>query len=379
MKALITLLSAALLASALFSLGCEKQQTYEKPLKPVRVLTLQKRSVTSGVRYSANIEPYSQINLAFQVSGYIKSILQKKGSDGRMRDLQQGDVVAKDTLLAVVEPKEYKEKVNQAKAQLASTQAQLKKARLDFTRAKNLWATQSITKPDYDSANEELGVAQAQVKGAQAQLKEAKIELEHCYLKAPAQGVILSRNIEVGNLVGAGTLGFVISDVSSVKAVFGVPGVMLGTLKLGAPLAIVTESIPNTKFTGKITAVSPAANTQVRVFEVELTIPNPKNLLKPGMIASLEMAGGAAAVASAPAVIMVPIEAVVRSKNNPKGYALYVVQTKGQTTVAKIRDVSLGEVSGNMIAVTGGVEPGDRIIVTGASMVEDNEKVRIIP
>lgn len=379
MKAVVTTLSLALAMGALFLSGCENQQAYEKPLKPVRVLTLQKRSATSGVRYSANIEPYSQINLAFQVSGYIKSILQKKGADGRMRDLQQGDVVAEDTVLAVVEPKQYKQKVNQAQAQLASAQAQLKKARQDFTRAKNLWATQSITKPDYDSANEELGVAQAQVKGAQAQLKEAKIELEHCYLKAPARGVILSRNIEVGNLVGAGTLGFVISDVSSVKAVFGVPGVMLGTLKLGAPLAIVTESIPSTKFKGKITAVSPAANTQVRVFEVELTIPNPKNQLKPGMIASLEMASQAAQTASAPAVMMVPIEAVVRSKNNPKGYALYVVQSKGQTTVAKIRDVSLGEVSGNMIAVTGGVEPGDRIIVTGASMVEDNEKVRIIP
>jgi RND family efflux transporter MFP subunit len=375
MKAIITTLTAALLIGALFLTGCENQQAYEKPLKPVRVLKVEKQSMTGGLRYSANIAPYNQINLAFQVGGYIKSILQRKGADGRMRNLQQGDFVKEDIVLAVVDPSDYKQKVNQATAQLASAMASLKKAKQDYGRAKNLWASQSITKPDYDSANEQLGVAQAQVKGARAQLKEAKIGLDHCYLKAPAGGVILTRNIEVGDLVGAGTLGFVISDVSSVKAVFGVPGVILKTLKLGDKLAIVTESVPNQKFTGKITAIAPAADTQVRVFEVELTIPNPEDLLKPGMIASLELAGG---VPASP-VIMVPIESVVRSQTDPNGYALYVIESKGEATIVKIRDVKLGDVSGNMIAVTKGVQPGDRIVVTGASMVENGETVRIIP
>ncbi len=375
MKAVITMLSTALFVCALLISGCESQDAYEKPLRPVRVLTVEKHSAGGGLRYSANIEPYTQVNLAFQVGGYIKKILQKKGADGRMRDVQQGDFVEKNTLLATVDPSDYKQKVKQAKAQLASALASLKKAKQDFTRAKNLFATQSITKPDYDSANEELGVAKAQVSGARAQLKQAKIGLEHCYLKAPAQGVILNRNIEVGDLVGGGTLGFVISNVSSVKAVFGVPGLMLKTLKMGDQLAIVTESVPNTKFKGKITAISPAANAQVRVFEVELTIPNQKNQLKPGMIASLMLGKGA----PAPAVIMVPIESVVRSETNADGYAVYVVKAKGESQVARIRNVSLGDVSGNMISVTSGVNPGDRIIVTGATMVEDGEQVRIIP
>jgi len=374
MKA-ITMLSGALFICALLIVGCESQETYENPVRPVRVATVQKHSVEDGLRYSANIEPYTQINLAFQVGGYIKSILQRKGADERMRDVQQGDYVDKITILATVDPSDYQQKVREAQAQLESALASLKKSQQDFSRAKALFAAQSLTKPDYDAAVEELGVARAQLDGARAQLKQAKISLGHCYLKAPRQSMVLQRNIEVGSLVGIGTLGFVISDVSSVKAVFGVPGLILKDLKLGDQLAVVTESIPNTPFEGKITAISPAANPQVRVFEVEITIPNPDNQLRPGMIASLQLAGGAAK----PAIMMVPIASVVSSRTKPGGYALYVVQGEGENQVAKLRDVNLGQVSGNMIAVIQGVKSGDRIIVTGATMVEDGEKVRIIP
>jgi RND family efflux transporter MFP subunit len=374
MKARV-ILSAALIGCALVIAACESQESYKNPLRPVRVATVEKQSMKQGLRYSANIEPYAQVNLAFQAGGYIKKILQKKGADGRMRDVQAGDYVDKGTLLATIDPSSYRQKVNAAKAQLASALASLKKARQDFARAQNLYATQSLTKPDYDAANQELSVAQAQVDGARAQLKEANIALGYCYLKALNPGVILQRNIEVGDLVGIGTLGFVISDVSSVKAAFGVPGLMLETFKMGDQLAIVTESIPNTEFKGRITAISPAANAQVRVFQVELTIPNPQSRLKPGMIASLELSKDT----SQPAIMLVPIESVVKSKTDHQGYALYVVEDKGKSQVARLRDVSLGLVSGNMISVTQGVKPGDRIIVTGAAMVSDGEQVRIIP
>jgi RND family efflux transporter MFP subunit len=154
-----------------------------------------------------------------------------------------------------------------------------------------------------------------------------------------------------------------------------VPGLILKDLKMGEPLAVVTESIPNTPFEGKITAISPAANTQVRVFEVELTIPNPQNRLKPGMIASLDLGSRA----PLPALMMIPIAAVVSSQSDPDGYAVYVVQDQGGNQVARLRDVGLGQVAGNMIAVTHGVALGERVIVTGASMVADGEKVRVIP
>jgi multidrug resistance efflux pump len=173
-------------------------------------------------------------------------------------------------VLARVRQIDYLEQVNQAKAQLASAQASsqqakanlakanasLEKAQLDFGRATNLYATQSMTKSDYDAAKENLDVsqasvneAQAQVAGAQssvaaarAQLKQAEITLGDAALKAPMDGIVLQRNIDVGSLVAAGTAGFAMADVRSVKVVFGVPDTMLRGIQLGAPLAITTAA-----------------------------------------------------------------------------------------------------------------------------------------
>ena len=369
--------SLLVIVLALFSslTGCEREQAYPKPLRPVRVAPVERYAADHGIRYSASVEPYSQVNLAFKVNGYILKILQKDGADGRMRDVQEGDLAKKNTTLAWVDESDYRQKVQEAKAQLAAQEASLKKARLDYARAESLYGTQSLTKPDYDSAVEELGVAIAQVNGAKAQLKQAEINLGYCQLKVPTDSVILSRNIEVGTLVTPGTVAFVLADIASVKAVFGVPGRMLDTIELGAPLTVRTDSVPNRDFKGRVTAVSPAANSQSRVFEVEITIPNPDDILKPGMIASLRVNEPS----TSESVLVTPLNAIVQSASDPSRYALFVVEKVGDEQVARNREVKLGDVYGNMIAVTEGVKAGDPVIVSGATMVVDGENVRVIP
>lgn len=371
----ITWLLIGIIASAMIISGCEDEKPYEKPSKPVRVQAVSSYQPNDGIRYSAAVNPYAQVNLSFKVGGYIRQILQKRGADGRMRDVQEGDWIEAGTTVAWVRESDYVDKVNQAKAQLAAQLAQLKKARLDFGRAKALYATQSLTKPDYDSAVEEFGVARAQVKGARAQLAEAELDLQYCALKATMNGVLLSRKIEVGTLVSPGTVGFVLSDVSSVKVVFGLPGPMLDSTKLGETQALKTASIPDKEFHGEVTAISPAADSKDRVFEVEITVPNPQNRLKPGMIASLQVERPKK---SAP-VMVVPLTAIVQSKTDPAGYALFVLGTRDGKQVALLRNVKLGKAYGNMIAVTEGVAVGESVIISGATMVTDGEDVRVIP
>ncbi len=367
-------LAIGLLACVTVLGGCGREEPYEKPLRPVRVRGVERYSGNVGVRYSATINPYTQVNLAFKVDGYIREILQLRGADGRMRDLQEGDAIAKGTVLARVNETNYVEKVNQAKAQLAGAMASLQKGTDDFDRASKLFATKSITAPDYDTARKEFKEAQASVAGARAQLAEAKLNLHYCALTAPMDGVVLQRKIEVGALVGPGSVGFVLADLSSIKVVFGVPDVMLANLHLGSPLTVTTKSI-RTAFKGRITAISPAANVQTRVFNIEITVPNPQNQLKVGMIASLQVPDGRV---SQP-VSVVPLSAIVRSPSDPAGYAVFVVEEQGGTAVARVRNVTLGEVYGNTIAVAEGVQVGERVIVTGAKLVRDGEHVRVIP
>src|ERR1700678_828646 len=176
--------------------ACKQQDSAETLPLPVHTALVQPVAVGNGVKYSASIVPYAQVTLSFQSGGYVDSIRQVKSPSGGMRNIDQGDWVQKGTVLAVVRQQDYLDKVQQAKAQLARAQADNEKAKLTWDRVSALYASQSATKPDYDSAQAQLASNTASVSGAQAQLSEANVALAYCSLRAPFNGWIVSRNVD---------------------------------------------------------------------------------------------------------------------------------------------------------------------------------------
>lgn len=434
MKTNVALMLGTLLC-ATFLTGCrEKTATAESAPVSVKVKAVEQNSVSNGVRYSAVIMPHSQVELAFKVGGYVEAIQQVRGVDGRMRDVQDGDIVAKGTVLARLRQSDYAVRVNQAeaqtaeaksgldsgqsqfadaqaavassKAQLAEAEAAFGKAGLDFERAKNLFGSQSMTKADYDASKTQFETAQAKrnaarsqvamlearaesaraqiemlrakVKGSQAVVAEAAIPLQDTALRSPMNAVVLQKSVEIGALVSSGKPGFVVADMSSVKAVFGVPDLAVAKMKLGAELTVTTESLPGTEFHGQISRVAPAADAKSRVFEIEVTIPNPNQVLKSGMIASLEVAPSDSGAPAQP-VTVVPVSAIVRAKDQPGQYAVFVVEEKAGHTIARSRIVKLGEALGNTMVVLEGVSIGERVITAGATLTLDGQAVQVIP
>jgi RND family efflux transporter MFP subunit len=278
-------------------------------------------------------------------------------------------------VLAKVHQADYQEKVNQGRAKLAEGEATLRKANLDLERAKTLFAADSLIKPDLDSAQANFDSAQARVTSARADIELALSALGDTTLIAPATGLILERKIEVGTLVGAGTVGFVLGDVSAVKARFGIPDAAIATVKLGESIGVAVDAVAEKMFTGRITAVAPTADPQSRVFDVEVTIPNADGRLRPGMIGTVAL-GLPRTPAQQP--LIVPLSAVIRA-TEADSYALMVVERKGDVEIAHLRSVELGDVTGNGVAVTRGVAAGDRVVVTGASLLVDGDPVRVIP
>src|SRR6185503_18978692 len=197
-----------------------------------------------------------------------------------------------------------------------------------------------------------------------------------CTMVSPATGVLLERKIEVGTLVGVGTVGFVVGDVSAVKARFGIPDNAIATVKLGETIGVTVDAVGEKTFTGRITSVAPTADPQSRVFDVEVTMPNADGRLRPGMIGSVALGTPAAPTAQP---LIVPLSAVVKSAVDSDKYALMVVERKGDAEVARLRTVELGDVMGNGVAVTEGVASGERVVVTGASLLVDGDPVRVIP
>jgi RND family efflux transporter MFP subunit len=424
-------LTSGILVALSFTSGCRKAETKEKPLKPVRVKAVEKHSTGNSVRYSASIRPNSQVEMAFKVGGYVETIAQVRDTSGQWRYLQAGDVVTKGTVLARVRQSDYLAKVDQAssqhgearsaletsnaqlaearaavetsQAQIADAQAIHDRAALDFERTKSLFATESVTKTDYDAAKAQYettrarldsargqlvvaqarvvtaqaqtGQAQARIKTAEAQRAEAAIPLGDTALKAPLSALVLERKIEVGTLVSPNMPGFVLADLTSVKAAFGVPDLALQHIKLGDTLSLASDALPGQEFSGHVTRVAPSADQNSRVFEIEVTTPNQQGLLKPGMIASIQVNEAGAQVE----VPVVPLTAIVRAKESPDAYAVYVVAGQDGKQFARLRRVTLGEALGNAVVITDGVQVGELVITTGATLVADGEPVQIIP
>jgi RND family efflux transporter MFP subunit len=368
-------MSAAVVA--ILVAGCGGHASDAPAGVPVKVMVVGASGGVDGIRYSATVTPRAQVDLAFKVNGFVVEIHQVQGADARARDLQQGDAVRKGQVLAKVRPDEYQDQLTKAKANLAKAQASLDKSSADFRRATNLQATNSITGSDFDSAKQEYETSVAAVDGAKAQVNEAELNLGYTSLKAPMDGVLLQRNIEVGTLVGPGTVAFTLADLSSVKVVFGVPDVMLSSVALGRQIGITTASAPDRVFTGTVTAVAPSANSLTRVSTVEVSVTNADGALRDGMVASLVVPPNVAkSAATAPVLVSVPLDAVVRATPGDTGYAVMRVVADSGRDIARLTPVTLGEVTGNAILVRTGLAAGDRVIVNGATIVQDGDVVR---
>jgi RND family efflux transporter MFP subunit len=371
----MTTVGAVLLAAGLAA-GCSKVEGEEaKAVQPVRVAAVAEAPVPGGIRYSATIEAYEQVSLAFKNSGYVDQVLVRKGADGRMRTAQPGDAVARGTILARIREIDYRERVAQGRSRLAESDASLVKARLDLERAQTLFAAESLIKPELDAARAAFDGAEARVRSAKSDLELAESALRDCLLVAPFSGVVLERSAELGSLASPGAASFVIGDVGSVKARFGIPDSAVQSIRLGASIGVIVEAIGAESFPGRLTAIAPAADPQSRVFDVEVTIPNAAGRLRPGMIGTVEI-GETAAAASRP--LSVPLTAIVRSQDGVGQFAVFVVERRDGSDVARTRKVQLGEVMGNGIAVRDGLAGGETVIVSGATLLVDGAEVKVI-
>jgi multidrug efflux pump subunit AcrA (membrane-fusion protein) len=382
-----------LIAPLLAAVACHKEPAPEPTVTPVRVATVDLYQPKESARYSATILPGRQVNLAFRVSGFVTDIRHIGG-----RGLEPGDIVQGGTVLARLREEDYqnsskqaqsqyeaaKESQRSAAAQVAQAEASKTKAEADFNRAQTLMQSQSLTRPEYDSARAQLDVAVAQLQSARAQLDssaaqirnaEANLATAHLAqgdtsLIAPFTASVIQRNVELGMLAGPSMVAYSLADISTVKAAFGVPDSVVVQLRPGRPINIEVEALSDRDFPGVVTSIASVADPETRLFQVEINVQNRGAFLKPGMIASLSLTDSK----PGSAVPVIPLSAVVRDRTNPGDFAVMVVEGK----VAKSRRVGLGPTFGEFLGVTNGLKPGDLVIRAGGSMVNDGEAVEVI-
>ena len=338
----------------------------------VRIADVTPYQSTEGLRYSASFIPYAQVDLTFRTTGYVTDVKQVRSADGRTRNVGAGDYVTRGTVLARLRPQDLKNQVDQSRAQVDAAVAQHTQAEQDFDRAQALYATGSVTRPDYDQARARFDTTLAAVDQATAAERQAQLSARDGDLRAPLSGYILARNVDVGILASPSSAAFTLADTSAVKATFGVPEDALGLVHLGNSLVLQVQNAA-APYSGRVTSISPSADVRSRVFTIEVTLSNRENTLKPGMIASIEVGGKREAPQPS-----VPLSAIVPYPGESGQFAVAVAEQQAGQWKAHLRRVTVGATHGSSVSVTG-VQTGEKVAAVGAQLLREGDSLSVIP
>jgi RND family efflux transporter MFP subunit len=363
------------LASVFVAAGC-RHQVASNPVPTVRVERVSSGTTARGkVAYSAVAQPTTTTALAFRGPGYVVQLMTVATRDGGSRAVGEGDRIRRGDVLARLRESEYRDRVDQATGRVAAARAAAERARLEFERATRLYATQSITKPELETATAQSKATQAEVAAALGALEEAQVGLRDTALVAPVDGEVIKKGVEVGTFAGPGMPAFVVGDMSRIKLVLGVPDVAVTKVQVGQPVSVASDALPGRAFTARVSRIAAAADPVTRNFDVEVELANGDRQWKPGMIASVELGS----VEAGEAHPLLPLTAFVAGAGHPDAFSVMVVEGEGASARAKLKAVALGEVIGNRVAVARGLASGERVVIQGASMVKDGERVDVLP
>ncbi len=374
---ILVLALVALVAFRLASSGAKKDPRKERVISVGTIVPVRK-DLDVRLVYTADIQPYQQVNIFSRVDGYISNIY-----------VDKGDYVKAGQLLVEVDHTDYVHAVNRAKANLAaaranvvSQEATIRNAKLNLDRMRTLIKDQYISQQDVDNAQAAYDVAVAQVDSLQAQvhqmevaLQQAETNLTYSYIRAPFAGSISVRNLDAGAFVSGSTAStstlsrgiLVLQDITTVRVLVDVVEKDVPLVKIGQPAELRADAYPSRVFTGKVTRVVQALDPNTRTMKVEVDIPNQDRALKGGMFARVELLVGVHANA-----LQIPIDAVTRLESDQYVYTM-------QDGKARKVPVELGIRSNGMIEIVKGLTGTEPVIVSGKDLVTDGVKVDAKP
>jgi HlyD family secretion protein len=243
--------------------------------------TVEKRPLVLTVEAAGVIEPVRTVEIKSKASGEILEL----GAD-------TGDTVKRGALLARIDPRTPRNRLDQAAAQLNAAQARSTNARSQLERGNKLLGNAWINQADYDKLVLDAATAESEVVSARIAVDNSRISLDDTEVRAPSEGTILYKKVERGQVissptmdVGGGTLLMTMADLSRVQARVRVDETDLGKIAPGMPAKIAVASYPGKRFSGTIEKIEPQAVVEqnVTLFPVLISLENEERLLRPGM------------------------------------------------------------------------------------------------
>ena len=348
------------------------------PAQAVKTVPVGREDLARVVLATGKIDPLSRVELKSRASGVVEKLL-----------VDVADTVTAEQVVAELDKSILQARTREARGSFEAARAELEKAQIeaeptefeyaqkDLDRTKELFEKQLLSRADmdtsekefrmsssrYQSARSRLAVARAQLIRAQAELDRADEELRNSRILSPIDGIVLSRDVEVGNAVASvvsaasgGTQIMTIADVTRMHVTGKVPESDVGKITIGMPARIGVESFRDEKFSGKVSRISPLGREQDNVtsFEVEVVIENDTRRLRTGMTANAEII-----LEEHLKTLVIPEAAIVYGEG---GETSVDVSDPGSKTGRKKIPIKTGISNGVKTEVVEGLKEGDLVV-----------------
>jgi multidrug efflux system membrane fusion protein len=358
----IGLRAVAIAAAAASLLGCAENKP--KPVDeriPVTVAVAQTKDIPLQVRTIGNVQPIATVAVRALVAGQLQRVWFREGED-----------VSKGQILFTIDPRPYQAALDQAKANLARDEAQLKNAESEEKRYDELVKKDYVTREDYERFASGAEAARAVAAADRAAVENAQLQLAYCEIRSPMDGRTGSLQVQSGNLVKANDTSplVTINQITPVYVTFSVPESQLGDLRsrgLGnVPVIALPQNGDVPIATGSLTFVDNTVNTTTGTINLKATFENKDRALWPGQFVNVAMT-----MADRPNAIVIPSQAI---QVGQRGVYVYVVKSGGSV---EMRPITVFRAVDQQSIIDRGISAGETVVTDGQLRLTPNSKVDV--
>ena len=327
--------------------GCSQPVKEEaKPGSEIRVQTAKVTTLSQdqSLGYSGTVEASQVIPLSFRTVGTVEQIF-----------VEVGDVVSKGQVLATLDNSELQNIYDAA-------QSKYRQAEDAYKRLKQVRDQGSL--PEIQWVEMQTNLEQAR-----SSYEVSKENLEKCNLVAPVSGIVGRRNIEPGqSSINLTSAPIELVRIETVLVKISVPENEINTFKNGQEASITVSALGGKSYTGEVTNISPVAELMSRTYTVKISVRNPGQELKPGMVCDVTTG-----IQTSGAILIVPLKAV--SKDSAGNTFVFLVSPDNKTVKKQV--ITIGEYRGRGIEVVTGLTEGQTIVCEGIEKLSDNSSISL--
>jgi len=336
-----------------------REWTDDQAIPTVAVMLPDPKMLSPTLDLPGRLEAYYRAPIFARVNGYLKSWSVDIGAK-----VKAGDVIAE------IEAPDLDQQLMQARADLVNQQASAKLSEVTLARRRTLIPSNFVSMQEIDERTTDLSNKSAAVKSAQANVERLEALAGYKKITVPFDGVVTSRQTDVGALInsggGSGPAMFVISDIKKLRVYVDVPQNYVPSIKMGAKAILSMPDYPNRTFPATVEASSQAVNVSTGTTQMQLALDNSKEELMPGGYASVRMS-----LARENAPLHIPASALIFNQSGLR------VATVTPDDKILFKTVTIARDLGRDIELASGIAPEDRIIVTPPDGIADGDQVRV--